>query len=423
MKNFLSILGGSLAVLISAANGVPLLGSRQDLGSYCGELSSEQQGDNIDGAAGNNTHLMITKDKCHPMILCAPGLVNNVRHVKVYSQCACYLWTNPTCGSTAEGVGVNLDVDLPKNLDKQVGSYWCKPAPNDTIPVSILSDASTTDLTCKLDHPDRKPLSETSASEVEKRVAAPESLVDTPELSARNATCNYVAADHDGKGTLLFLDTEDVCHVLPPELDDRVSSFKLCPGCECAFWTEPKCSGKPAISGYGGDLHNLAGALDDSISAYFCRCAQPLPPVKRVESQDLTSRADTCGFFTTEHGGQGNSGFMYKDEQCHTFPPGFDNGVSSIHVSDNCECSFWLEHHCISWPDVRGSNAFKDLDGKFDKELSTYSCSGTGSNTKTGFFYGGDNVTSIEARDPCIECPCDGLDGPCHCVPNGCCCT
>ncbi|KAF1846103.1 uncharacterized protein K460DRAFT_417250 [Cucurbitaria berberidis CBS 394.84] len=24
---------------------------------------------------------------------------------------------------------------------------------------------------------------------------------------------------------------------------------------------------------------------------------------------------------------------------------------------------------------------------------------------------------------PCVECPCDGWDGPCHCVPNGCCCT
>ncbi|OCL06522.1 hypothetical protein AOQ84DRAFT_296865 [Glonium stellatum] len=24
---------------------------------------------------------------------------------------------------------------------------------------------------------------------------------------------------------------------------------------------------------------------------------------------------------------------------------------------------------------------------------------------------------------PCIECPCQGLEGPCTCVANGCCCT
>ncbi|OCL09556.1 Glucooligosaccharide oxidase [Glonium stellatum] len=26
-------------------------------------------------------------------------------------------------------------------------------------------------------------------------------------------------------------------------------------------------------------------------------------------------------------------------------------------------------------------------------------------------------------EDPCVECPCDSLNGPCQCVPNGCCCT
>ncbi|KAF2496389.1 hypothetical protein BU16DRAFT_561208 [Lophium mytilinum] len=284
MKHFLSTLCGSLALLISAVNGAPFLDSRQDDGPYCGELSSEQQGASIDGVAGGDTHLMLTKDKCHPMILCAPKLVNNVRHVKVYPECACYLWDNPTCGNAAKGVGVNLDVDLPKDLDQQVGSYWCKPAPNNTLPVTILSDASTTDLICKLDHPDKKASTETS---------------------------------------------------------------------------------------------------------------QTLPPAKRAESHDLVPRTDTCGFFSTEHGGQGNFGFLNKDELCHTFPPGFDNGVSSIHVSDGCECSFWLEHHCISWPDVHASNAFKDLNGKFDKELSTYSCRLKDSNAKTGFFYGAENVTSI----------------------------
>lgn len=28
----------------------------------------------------------------------------------------------------------------------------------------------------------------------------------------------------------------------------------------------------------------------------------------------------------------------------------------------------------------------------------------------------------LEFRTPCIECPCDGWDGPCRCVANGCCC-
>ncbi|KAF2254756.1 hypothetical protein BU26DRAFT_559415 [Trematosphaeria pertusa] len=26
-------------------------------------------------------------------------------------------------------------------------------------------------------------------------------------------------------------------------------------------------------------------------------------------------------------------------------------------------------------------------------------------------------------QTPCIECKCNGFDGTCTCIPNGCCCT
>ncbi|KAH6018930.1 hypothetical protein HBI83_115090 [Parastagonospora nodorum] len=31
-----------------------------------------------------------------------------------------------------------------------------------------------------------------------------------------------------------------------------------------------------------------------------------------------------------------------------------------------------------------------------------------------------DNTVSLLS---CVECPCEGFDGSCRCIPNGCCCT
>ncbi|KAH3904403.1 hypothetical protein HBI56_232310 [Parastagonospora nodorum] len=33
------------------------------------------------------------------------------------------------------------------------------------------------------------------------------------------------------------------------------------------------------------------------------------------------------------------------------------------------------------------------------------------------------NIPSGTYQIACVECPCDGFDGPCHCVSDGCCCN